>query len=325
MTGESLPTLDGIERELGALVRQLDARYQAEIASASRAAEALAITRERARHDRLLAAMHRMDAAGSLSDVLGLVLTASAAEAARVALFVVEAPALRPWRTAGFDGIDNTSVPIAGDGLLQEAMRRCEAISASAEAGLTAPVAPNLPPGHAAMAVPLVVGAEAVAVLYADNGPDRESSAVGDAGLGSAENPREAASPWAGAVQILARHGSARLALLTVAGSMSPGPPLESASALPRTSEAPSPEETHSARRYAERLVAEIKVRNEAAVRIGRQKADLLERLQPEIERARRLYGQRLSAARDNGGAFFQHELAKTLAAGDPVLLGGKP
>jgi hypothetical protein len=81
-------------------------------------------------------------------------------------------------------------------------------------------------------------------------------------------------------------------------------------------------EDGNSARRYARLLVSEIKLYNEAAVEIGRQKRDLLSRLKPEIDRARKLYAQRISPAVDSRGALFQQELVHTLADGDPSLLG---
>ena len=68
--------------------------------------------------------------------------------------------------------------------------------------------------------------------------------------------------------------------------------------------------------------MSEIKLYNEAAVQVGRQKRDLLERLKPEIERARKLYSQRISPNVDARGALFQQELVQTLADGDPSLLG---
>ena len=68
--------------------------------------------------------------------------------------------------------------------------------------------------------------------------------------------------------------------------------------------------------------MSEIKLYNEAAVQVGRQKRDLLERLKPEIERARKLYSQRISPTVDARGALFQQELVQTLADGDASLLG---
>ena len=61
---------------------------------------------------------------------------------------------------------------------------------------------------------------------------------------------------------------------------------------------------------------------NEAAVRVGRQKRDLLQRLRPEIERARRLYEERIPADVGARAAYFQQELVQTLADGDAGLLG---
>ena len=81
-------------------------------------------------------------------------------------------------------------------------------------------------------------------------------------------------------------------------------------------------EDGDSARRYARLLVSEIKLYNEVAVQIGRQKRDLLARLKPEIDRARNLYFQRISPAVDSRGALFQQELVQTLADGDASLLG---
>jgi hypothetical protein len=77
-----------------------------------------------------------------------------------------------------------------------------------------------------------------------------------------------------------------------------------------------------SARRYARLLVSEIKLYNEAAVRAGRERRDLLARLGPEIDRARRLYEERVPTTIFNREHLFEEELLQTLAEGDPSLLG---
>ena len=69
--------------------------------------------------------------------------------------------------------------------------------------------------------------------------------------------------------------------------------------------------------------MSEIKLYNEAAVRTGREKRDLLNRLAPEIDRARRLYEERVSPAVGARATYFQQELVHTLADGDSALLGG--
>jgi len=81
-------------------------------------------------------------------------------------------------------------------------------------------------------------------------------------------------------------------------------------------------DDVHGARRYARLLVSEIKLYNESAVRTGRERRDLLERLKPEIERARRLYDERVAPSIHSRDVYFQQELVQTLADGDQSLLG---
>jgi hypothetical protein len=83
-----------------------------------------------------------------------------------------------------------------------------------------------------------------------------------------------------------------------------------------------SEEAAQSARRYARLLVSEIKLYNEAAVREGRDQRDILRRLGPEVERARRLYEERVPSTVSGRAQHFYQELLQTLASGDPSLLG---
>jgi hypothetical protein len=68
--------------------------------------------------------------------------------------------------------------------------------------------------------------------------------------------------------------------------------------------------------------VSEIKLYNETEVQEGRSRRDLLARLGPEIDRARRLYEERVPAVVAERSGYFQQELIQTLAGGDPSLLG---
>ncbi len=79
-------------------------------------------------------------------------------------------------------------------------------------------------------------------------------------------------------------------------------------------------DEAQGARRYAKLLVSEIKLYNEGAVRVGRERRDLSARLRDEIDRARRLYEQRIAASVPGREMYFQLELVQTLADGDQSL-----
>src|SRR5688572_25636635 len=256
--------------------------------------------------ERVLNALRAMDASRSLSDVLTSLTSSAASEAPRVALFVVNGSDLRGWRSAGFSGEPSSlRADVTDQGVLGEALRRREPVATSEAEGPAAPAFAELPPGRAAMAVPLLVANQPVAVLYADDAADGTPAAP---------------ASWPEAIQILGRHASVTLAHLTAARAVD----------AMRRSNTPAggqktpggAEDGHSARRYARLLVSEIKLYNEAAVQIGRQKRDLLARLKPEIERARTLYSQRISPAVDSRGALFQQELVQTLADGDASLLG---
>ena len=261
--------------------------------------------------ERVLTAVRAMDASRSLSDVLTSLTSSAASEAPRVALFVLNGDDLRGWKSAGFAGEPSSlRASVKDPGVLGEALRRREPVATSEGEGPAAPAFAELPPGRAAMAVPLLVGNQPVAVLYADDAADGTPAAP---------------ASWPEAIQILGCHASVTLAHLTAARAAdamrrSMGP---AGSAQPGGRKMPNgAEDGNSARRYARLLVSEIKLYNEAAVQVGRQKRDLLARLKPEIDRARKLYSQRISPAIDSRGALFHQELVQTLADGDPSLLG---
>jgi hypothetical protein len=140
-----------------------------------------------------------------------------------------------------------------------------------------------------------------VAVLYADEGTDGQPLAS-----------------WRDTVQILGRHASACLGYLTAVRTAQA---LKTIRAGSDAGSSGAADDALGARRYARLLVSEIKLYNDGAVRAGRERRDLLQRLKPEIERARRLYEERVapSQARD---LYFQQELVQTLAEGDQSLLG---
>jgi hypothetical protein len=219
-----------------------------------------------------------------------------------VALFIVNGRELQGWRAAGFaSGAPETlRLPNDRDGLLGMAASTVSVVSTSQQ---SAPAFATLASDRAGLAVPVTVGGQAVAVLYADDGVSGESVAP---------------ASWPEAMQVLGAHASACLSHITALRTTQAMRASSAATARP----AGSSEEDSSARRYARLLVSEIKLYNESAVRLGREKRDLLNRLGPEIERARRLYEERVSPAISGRAAYFQEELVHTLADGDRELLG---
>jgi hypothetical protein len=76
------------------------------------------------------------------------------------------------------------------------------------------------------------------------------------------------------------------------------------------------------AKRFARLLVSEIKLYNEAKVQQGRQQRVLYSMLKDDIERSRQLYSERVSSRIRGSTRYFDDELIRILADGDPAALG---
>ncbi len=314
LDAERLRTAAELEAERQRAAAQLDAErrqieQQLEDARAAFEAERDRLEREvRSRQpsgveaESVLRALRTMDAARSLSDALTSLVRGAAQHAPRVALFIVNGTRFDEWSASDVEQMSREPVDLEHSGLLGLAVTRGSRVSAPGDAA-SAPSFAILAGGRAATAVPLMVDGQAVAVLYADEGT-------------STSDPEP--HGWADAVELLARHGAACLAHLTAVRSLQV---LQGGNGKRRASAAP-PDQEQSARRYARLLVSEIKLYNEGAVRVGRERRDLLQRLKAEIDRARRLYEERVSPTVSARGAYFQQELIQTLAGGDPALLG---
>lgn len=252
--------------------------------------------------DRLLASFRRLDAAATLSDVLAALTDGVAAESPRSAILVASGDAFQPFIVTAIPGAARPLTP---------------AEAANLSRGL--PFAP-LPPDRVGFSVPIVVGGKTVALVYADDASGQSQTVP---------------ASWPEAVEALARHAAQRLECLTalrtvqaLSGSKSGASPVSTAGRVPAgaaaVATASTTEDDQSARRYARLLVSEIKLYNEGTVRLGRQNRDLLDRLRPEIERARKLYEERVPAHVPARSTYFDDELVQTLADGDPALLGAR-
>ena len=307
-------TRDELERTLAAeRIRAENAlaaeRERAESALAARDSEAGAV-RQTIRA--VIAAIRALDQSTSLTHALETLTEHAAAVAGRAAIFVVSGDRLSSFRTAGFPSTNGSpyETSLNGAGLLSHAVRSREVQTSSVD--VPPPAFAAIGSDQTAIAAPLSVGERVVAVLYAD-------AAVGPLDVyGSKTYAHASNRDWTDAVDAMARHASLVLGAVTAARTVQ---------AVNRNGDSapavgPRPDEEQRARRYARLLLSEIKLYNEPAIRLGRQQRDLLQRLRPEIDRARRLYEERVPPAIGGRAAYFQQELVQALADGDAALLG---
>jgi len=297
--------------------RELEETRQRHAIERASAADALADARQAAESmprdtSGLLISLRAIDESSSLTEVLAAAVRGAALESPRAALFVVHGTTLQEWPVEGVPPVD--SGPIRADGreagFLSEVLRTGETVTLDGTNGQQAPMFAGLSPGRRAVAVPFVLDGRPVAVLYADEDTDGQPLAS-----------------WLETVQILGRHATSVISSLTAVRTAqamgfiaSRSKANGSAADVSSDADDVGDEEAQSARRYAKLLVSEIKLYNEGAVRVGRERRDLQTRLRDEIDRAQRLYDQRIPASFKKRDAYFRQELVQTLAEGDQSL-----
>jgi hypothetical protein len=280
--------------------------------------------------ERVLAAMRLLDAARTLSEVLTVLADHTASEGIRVAVLLVQGARLRGWRFAGMgDDLSPGAVDVALDaaGVIGQAALTAQPASSAAAGESRADGLPPFlvpAPDRVGLALPIVVGGRVVAVVYVDD---------------AATEWPQVPSNWPEVAEVLSRHAGRCLEVLTLSRATAVKPaatPAMTAAAEVAPARAPrgvpSPpappteddeaREEESARRHARLLISEIKLYNQEAVELGRRDGNLLARLGSEIERARRLYEEKIPAAVRQRVECFDEEIVRTLAGGDRALLG---
>jgi len=277
------------EQRWSAMLEEARIETQRQVEAAAAAARQAAVEPEQAAAPAdqplktLLEGLARVGAANSLVATLNAVAQCGS-ELGESTLLVLSGSQLQPWPHVG--------TPHATDELTREAL----AAKSSARSDV-------------AIAVPLLLDETVVAVLYGRR-HDTSAPSVFDA------------------FEALARYGSAHLANLTLMRTaqaqhwIADSTRLYGSGPTADTAGETSEDETTAARRFARLLVSEIKLYNEGAVRVGRERRDLLVRLGEEIDRARRLYEERVPATVPSRAQHFHDELVQTLAGGDSALLG---
>lgn len=311
------------ERERVALdTRQASEREAAErLNVAIRAARADQHAAERAASQRRVDAIRALEQARSLSEVLDALMEGAGREAARACILLIRGQQLRGWRLVGFDlagAPHDLELPRDRAGVITDAIGTAAVASTRGAEPDRAPSFGGLPSGCDCLAVPLTLGGQAVAVLYADQGPqDQEARAEHRDGLHAA--PIEY---WRDSLEVLARHAARCLEVLAAVKAARALVDLKGPSApSANTNEA---EAQAAARRYARLLVSEIKLYHEAQVVAGRRERDLATRLGGEIARARAMYEQRVATELRRRHDYFHDELVRTLADGDEELLAAR-
>ena len=261
---------------------------------------------------RLLDAVRSLGRARSLGDTLDTLARCAAGETHRAAVLTIRGGRVQGWRFIGFGPLDlEPSIDLSLDqaGIIAKAVRANAVAS-----GQPAPSFAELPHGASCIALPIALGGEVVAVLYADAESSSPASQVPNP-ESRVPNP-ESRVPNADALEILTRYAARGIEALTafkVARS------LTAAASTPAA--AADEDEEAAARRYARLLVSEIRLYHEDSVAAGRRDRDLSIRLGGEISRARALYDQRIPPHVRRRAAYFDDELVRTLADGDSSLL----
>ncbi|HPC83140.1 MAG TPA: hypothetical protein P5234_06725 [Thermoanaerobaculaceae bacterium] len=155
--------------------------------------------------------------------------------------------------------------------------------------------------------IPSAPAPEAEEVVF--GGPEEEHVEVEEATIPPEEMPAAAAD--AGATVHL------KMPVTPVAPAAPLPPP---AAPVVRT---PEEQKRHDeAKRFARLLVSEIRLYNEQAVQEGKRTRDIYRRLKEDIDRSREMYEQRVPADIRSQSTYFQDELVRLLADGDPAALG---
>ncbi len=229
--------------------------------------------------DELLGGFQALEAARTIPEVLTTLLEQLAAQFARVALFRVRSNHLQGEHQIGFDAktdIGKVVIPLGMDSLLTSAagsghVERLTSTELSDASGALFSGTPTC-----ALALPIVVGDDKLAVIYAD-----------DSGSGSDEAGAEAIETSARFADAMRQHAVALL--------------------MRHTNELKTLAEL---RAYASSLVLEIEQMYVSDVGAGKTGHDLQSRLKGNVDYARSIYANRVSLEGADAAALLDDQLA---------------
>jgi len=231
--------------------------------------------------DELLAGFQALGQATTIADVLTTLVEQLAAQFPRVALFRVKKSHLQGEHQIGFDlktDIGKVVMPLGMDSLLARAASSSAVERLSAEALKDSKSAPFSGSPQNALALPIIVGGEPLAIVYAD-----DSGAPADAGAMDL-NVRFAEAMQQHAVALLSR----------------------------LTNELKTLAELQA---YAGSLIRELEQMHAADVQAGVAGDELKVRLKGNLEYARSIYSSRIALEGADAAALLDDELASAMEA----------
>jgi hypothetical protein len=272
-------------------LQSMDAQRQTVTAlSKSNAARVQTLERTLAETDRkfgallqqALGAFHSLAKAESIGEVLTEIVTGLSTEFARVALFCVRGNRLEGEHQVGFEfkgDITNVAMPLTVDSMLTRAVssRRIERLSAGElKDSKSAPFGGS---PTCALALPITVEGEALAVVYADDSGQKAK----DVSVGGAETKMRFA-------ELLLRHADVLMVRLATE--------LQALGEL---------------REYAHMLLTEAEKMHTADVRAGKKDKEVKNRLKENIEYARRTYAERAAEAGPAAASLLDERIASVI------------
>lgn len=274
----------------------------------------------------LTTAVAAVDRASTLGEALVTLVDQAAGLAEHSAVFIVKAHAAVGWYGSGTTAgnVKALSIPLEKPGLLAEAFSSRQAVSTSGTAAPNAVVELSGGP-VTAHSIPLIVRDKVSALLYLDSATELPAADIEALSLLTRYTARvvEVLSGRPnGRDRSRASHATAPEPHTETPAGHSGDTATVAGDGAGATLTSDDEGAYDQARRFARLVVSEIKLYNEAKLSEGRRNRDIYKRLKDDIERGRRLYAGRVPAPIRENTNYYNDELVRVLAAGDPGALG---
>ena len=272
----------------------------------------------------LARAVAEISAASGQAAILECLLAGCRALGSRAALFVLRDGRATGWKGAGFDNDPDLGAAVSESSLdlahptLETALSSSASVEAEPGGEHEVPDFGQMIRG-AALVVPFVVRGQSAAVLYADSAdpdvrPDRAGIEV-LVTVATLSVERGAPAP----TQRPAAGPAASPAGGEAASERSASQDIDTSHPFADQDDDP---EAQDARRFARLLMDEICLYHSDRVEEARREGDMLVRLSDEIEKARRMYAERVVEEVRARGDFFDEAVLAVLCAGEASALG---